>query len=301
MTDASGAPVQALDDLLALAAVLEEQAAERYEALAGSMQARDNGTVAALFDALAREERKHYGAVHDLAGGAITDQAKDRWRSWLASRRDETETLPLSPSAYQALAFAVRNEERTFRHYSYIAAQASDPTVIDAAEALAQEELTHAALLRRARRRAFHAARSERAQYRPADRELPLTQEALCLAALTRERSLLSLIDAFGVAAADLGSLRTATANLLEQLRETAKTLDLPGDPSPTPPARHRDARAPQPRRFDLQIALDRAFELYDQVADRTSDENALALAQVLAAATTARLRLLSGDPTETR
>jgi rubrerythrin len=57
---------------------------------------------------------------------------------------------------------AVRNEERAFAFWSYVAAFAKDPEIKKAAEAMASEELGHVAALRRERRRAYHREHDQR-------------------------------------------------------------------------------------------------------------------------------------------
>lgn len=301
MTDPATGQVRALADLLALAAVREEMAAERYEALGRTMRARGNEAVAVLFEDLAREEHRHCRAVHDMAGGAITDVARDRWRSHFAGEQEDTDNLPHSPTAYQALAHAVRSEEHAFRRYSYIAAQADDPAIVEVAEALAQEELAHAALLRRARRHAFHEERAS-AGGRLADKTIPLSHEALCGAALKQEQNLLRLFDSVDRPEGSLQRQRSITAGLVEQLKETAKTLGLAETAGSVEPIEQEDIGGPLSGHPALHIALDRAFELYDRVVERTDNEDALDLAQALSAATAERLKLLSntqdGGPT---
>jgi hypothetical protein len=54
---------------------------------------------------------------------------------------------------------AVHNEERAFAFWSYVAAHAGSAEIRRAAEAMAHEELGHVSLLRRERRKAFHAER----------------------------------------------------------------------------------------------------------------------------------------------
>lgn len=51
---------------------------------------------------------------------------------------------------------AVRNEERAFAFWSYLAAYSHDPDIKKASEAMAKEELGHVATLRKERRRAYH-------------------------------------------------------------------------------------------------------------------------------------------------
>ena len=58
---------------------------------------------------------------------------------------------------YRALSIAVRNEERAFAFWSYVAGFAEDPEIKKAAEAMAREELGHVAILRKERRRAYHS------------------------------------------------------------------------------------------------------------------------------------------------
>jgi hypothetical protein len=60
---------------------------------------------------------------------------------------------------YRALSVAVRNEERAFVFWSYVAAHGETAEVRRAAEGLAAKELDHVALLRRHRRLAFHVMR----------------------------------------------------------------------------------------------------------------------------------------------
>ncbi len=57
---------------------------------------------------------------------------------------------------YRALAMAVRNEERAFAFWSYLAVYSEDAEIPKAAEAMAKGELGHVATLRKERRRAYH-------------------------------------------------------------------------------------------------------------------------------------------------
>ena len=69
-------------------------------------------------------------------------------------------TAPSLLTAYRALSMAVRNEERAFAFWSYVAAHARSSDIREAAETMAHEELEHVATLRRERRHAFHSQRS---------------------------------------------------------------------------------------------------------------------------------------------
>ena len=207
--------------------------------------------------------------------------------------------LPLRPSAYQALAFAVRHEEWAFRHLSYAAAQASDPEIMARAEALAQDALAHLAGLRQARRRAFHAERSDGAT-QTNDAPLPLTREALRQAALTRERRLLARLDRLPSPTPGVAQAQAITSALVEELREPAANGTEPAATGTEPAATGTPAPEPTARTLspaELRIELDRSFALYDRAVTRTEDAAALALAQALAAATVARLAALVPEP----
>lgn len=62
---------------------------------------------------------------------------------------------------YRALAMAVRNEERAFAFWSYVAAYSKDSEIKQAAEAMAREELGHVSTMRKERRRAYHKEHDE--------------------------------------------------------------------------------------------------------------------------------------------
>ncbi len=76
-----------------------------------------------------------------------------------AARFDEDEAGGAEFRAYEALAFAVRNEERAFALVALFSAEAESDEIRTIAENLARDELQHAALLRQYRRRAFRTKR----------------------------------------------------------------------------------------------------------------------------------------------
>ena len=159
------APVASLPELFAIAHALEQEAASRYATLAAEMEALELPRVAAVFRHLVDEERGHAEHVEDWALGR--DRRRPRPSAdALAAARDlrrgggaRRSPRPGLASAYRALSMAVRNEERAFALWTYIAAQAEAPEVREAAERMAGEELRHAALLRRERRRAYREDR----------------------------------------------------------------------------------------------------------------------------------------------
>lgn len=170
-----------LDVLLGIAMALEVEAVRRYAQLALLMDQRGDASTAATFRSLMVEEEKHTNAVGRWA--AELDRAAPDGASFLwllppdiaASWEDLLDRTRLTP--YQALSLAVVNEQRAFAFYSHIAAGTSDDAVRSSAEALAREELGHAALLRRERRRVFH--RDNAGTGKPARPETPAALDRL--------------------------------------------------------------------------------------------------------------------------
>lgn len=164
------APVTSMAELMALAHAMELDAAQRYEQIGERMRVSGQGDLADVFERLARDERGHLNSVDNWAahrGMERPDPAQLRWA--LPPTFDDEGIGEVDPglrSTYQVLAMAVRNEERAFAFWTYVAAHAPQDDIRRAAEAMAHEELGHVATLRRARREAFHAARVA-TQWRP--------------------------------------------------------------------------------------------------------------------------------------
>ena len=171
---------------------------------------------------------------------------------------------------YQALASAVRHEQRSFAFWSYVAAHAEADEVKAAAERMALEELEHTALLRRERRKAFHADRLSGGQ--PAG-EVPVT-----LATLTaRERRLADLIEH------DPSCAKSArdTASKLEALDTTS-------------PAEFAAPILPAGRDDDVAALAEYLTEAYLRLAETSQDAHVLGVAQELAERAIYRLGTLA-------
>jgi rubrerythrin len=152
--------LQSLDELFALAEAMEQEAATKYGELAEEMRRQDRSDLLTVFNDLAAAEREHVDNVRRWSRsrrGKLPDPALIRWEAPETFDRNDTAEIKASKllTPYRALAMAVRNEERTFAFWSYLAAFADDPEIKKAAETMAGEELGHVAILRKARRRAF--------------------------------------------------------------------------------------------------------------------------------------------------
>lgn len=157
--------LRSLDEMLAVALAMEREATTRYAALADCMRRVDQPRIAALLDELATEERTHMDAVERLAQRTLhhgPDPTLVHGPLPKTFARDDEATAATLLSPYRTLSLAVRHEERAFAFWTYVAARSDKPQLNDLAETLARQELLHAAKLRHARRRAFHAERDGR-------------------------------------------------------------------------------------------------------------------------------------------
>ncbi len=161
-----GLDVVDMATLVQIARAIEDEAVRRYEQLAKLMDDRGEPAVAEAFRAMRDEELSHVVAVDRWAaalGDPVPAAEEFEWRlpADLSSSWDDVAGSALL-TPYRAFAVAVENEERAFAFYSYLAARAGDEQVRAEAEKLGVEELRHAALLRRWRRRAYHRERRSR-------------------------------------------------------------------------------------------------------------------------------------------
>lgn len=157
--------VDSMEELFAIAAEMEQAAIDGYSRLAERMRREHRPDLADVFDGLVGEERAHLANIEHWSN-AVLGKAPDKsvlgWDPRVSF--DDEGAGAIAPellSAYKAFAIAVRNEERAFAFWSYLAAQAGSGALRAACEDMAREELAHVATLRRERRRAFHARRNE--------------------------------------------------------------------------------------------------------------------------------------------
>lgn len=153
--------LESLDELFALAHAMEQEAADKYDSFAEDMRGQGKDDLAEVFKRLAAAEREHVDSVtrwSQSRRGKSPDPALVRWEApetFTSDAAAEVKTSRLM-TPYRALAMAVRNEERAFAFWSYLAAYSRDADVQKASEAMAKEELGHVATLRKERRRAYH-------------------------------------------------------------------------------------------------------------------------------------------------
>lgn len=260
------------EELMALAASLEQQAAQRYRELAGRSGRGNAPELATLLSELAdraEEQGRRLAARSHPASPAEP-------RSPPAGVFDDEGLANASPalvSRYRVLSTAVRNEERAFAFWSYLAAHARTPDIRMAAEALAHRELEQVAALRRQRRMAFRAQRSQPAS---ASLAAPLAQAESRLLARLQDR-------AAGGSVLDRESL----AELVTHSRDNLATLDR------LPEIESAGGAISMPQEVDELAMAEFLLEAYLDVADRSQDEELVREAQRMAGRSINRLTWL--------
>jgi len=280
--------VKSLEELFALAAAMEQEAAARYAGIAERMRQEGDPALAEVFERLSADERGHLDSVvhwSKATKGQPPDPARIRWEPPETFDDEGVATAhPRLLSAYRALSMAVRNEERAFAFWSYVAAHAETAEVRQAAEAMAHEELGHVATLRRERRQAFHAERGKAGGH-PESQEREVGQAAL-------ERRLADLLEAVA------GGVTPAERAQLEQLAGEARRLADELDGAPVAVGGTMSAEAVP----DDPVALAELLtERYLEAGDTLQDEEALHRVQAMAGSAIARLAWLRNDLPELR
>ncbi len=296
------ADVGSVAALMDLAVSMEREAALRYRQLADEMRRVHDREMAALFDDLAALEARHEDELGRWARREGLASSQPREFSWeLPETFGRADSGPLTP--YRALCTAVRNEERAFAFYVYMAADAATPAVRARAEALAREELEHLAQLRRLRRRAYHAQRATRPPARPA----PADRDQLRMLAHGLEAGSAE-IDALAEQAlrrAGRGAAAQAVASVVAEDRRRAAALAGPGAPgcaSDVLEAARGGGLETGTAETSLGLALRNAeevLEAYLSVADSAADEALLAEAQRLSEHAVARLAVIRSQIAE--
>lgn len=269
------APVRSLEELLAIAYVLEHEAASHYAAFAEQARREDLGDLASLFGQLAEEERHHEHSVEAWSRqlcGKLPDAGAVRWE--LPETFDLAKGAELASSrlatAYRILSVAVQNEERAFALWSHIAAHADATGIREAAETMARQELQHAWQLRRARRQAYHAEGRDKARH----------ADAKTLADLAAGET--RLADQLDMAAAAGGNAAAELRRLAAESRGLAAELN------GNPPVRETGQSD-----TDILTMAERLVEDYLEIGDRAADEAVIARSQAMAERAVLRLAQL--------
>lgn len=275
--------VKSLEELFAIAAAMEQEAAARYAEIAARMRQEGDPALAEVFERLSADEQSHFDSVvhwSEKTKGQAPDPVQIRWE--LPETFDDEGAATIHPrllSAYRALSMAVRNEERAFAFWSYVAAHAEVPEVRQAAEAMAHEELGHVATLRRERRSAFHAER------RNAQTDSEGAESSPSPAAL--ERRLADLLELLAAKAPP--QERTRLHEFAHDARRLADELE-------QSPISMSEAEPAKGTLADPVALAELLTDRYLEAGDVVYDDEALGRVQTLAGRAIARLAWLRAD-----
>jgi rubrerythrin len=137
-------------ELYAHAIAIEREAAERYGELAVRMDDEGRDDLARLFDLLAREEAEHLEALERRAQGIALPYIGEGRYQWLDSGAPETaahELVYRLMTPRQALAIALRAEQRAQAFFEYVYWTSGDPALRWLAKEMAAEEREHVAIV----------------------------------------------------------------------------------------------------------------------------------------------------------
>ncbi len=278
--------VASVEQMLGLAIAMEEEAAARYRDLAERMRLQGVTNLEALFRFLAGIEDKHADQIRNRSGAKaahIDGTARVRWE--LPEKFEEQEGRSYVLTPYSALAIAVRNEDRAFAFYAYLAAHASSPTIRAAAEVLAQDELDHAALLRRERRKAW--------RMQPAEPPLEVPNDVTSFFARVAAVEELSAQGHRALSRRLIAQGRVFEAKLFSDVADEEESCARDARTRGVSPA---SGKAPPAEtiRDGLRL-LESAFNQYAEIAERAQDEKVMTSAQDFQARALKRLSYIQG------
>jgi len=131
---------------LAHALAMEQEAADRYDELADSMDVHNNQDVAELFRQMATFSRLHGASVAQRAAPYDLPKLKSwqyRWNTPEPPEVGEPEGSHYMMTPYHALIFALGNERRGHQFYASEASGSDDASVRSLAAEMADEEAEH--------------------------------------------------------------------------------------------------------------------------------------------------------------
>ncbi len=146
----SAAGIGSIDELMAYAYALEQEASERYAEFGDAMETHNNREVAELFRKLARIENRHAEQVLEEMGWSTPPSAPHggyKWEGFEAPETGDVTELHYLMQPYHALQIALHNEKRARHFFEGLVKQARNAKVRKAAEELAGEEAEHVQLI----------------------------------------------------------------------------------------------------------------------------------------------------------
>jgi rubrerythrin len=280
-------PVRSLDEFFAVAHAMESDAVARYCDTAQLLRQQGADALARVFETLAQTERSHVEQVDAWAAHRNVPTPTTAALPWAVPDTHDAPPDEVAGSKlltpYRALASAVRHEERAFAFWTYVSAHAQRPDVKDAAERMALEELEHVSILRRERRKAFHAERKT---------SVPAGQSVALISLASLEERLASFVEQHPESAAG----QEFAPMIAVDARRAAATLDK------IPPGHNLVislSNIPSGSQDDPLAISEYLAEAYLRFAEAATDPDMLTTTQHLAAIAVYRLatlRSVAGD-----
>jgi len=146
----SAAGIGSIDELMAYAYALEQEASERYAIFADAMETHNNPEVAELFRKLARIENRHAEQVLEEMGWKSPPAAPHggyKWEGFEAPETGDVTELHYLMQPYHALHIALHNEKRAFVFFGGLVRKAGNAKVKKAAQEMQKEEAEHVRLI----------------------------------------------------------------------------------------------------------------------------------------------------------
>ena len=142
-------PPQSLDEFMAQAYAMEQEAKQRYSDLADSMEMHNNREVAELFRKMASIEEKHGAQILAEMGWKQAPPAiAPPWEGFESAETVPEEEVHYLMRPWHALQLALNAEKRAERFFAALAENAKVESVRKAALELQQEEAEHVDLIR---------------------------------------------------------------------------------------------------------------------------------------------------------
>lgn len=143
-------PPKTLDEFMAIALALENEAVDRYAEFADMMETHNNGEVAAMFRTMVGYETKHVQQIMDQMGWKSAPAVPRELVSWPGYESPEAAPLDgvhylMQP--YHALELALAAEQRAQAFYGQLAGATTNEAVRQAALEMQAEEAEHVALV----------------------------------------------------------------------------------------------------------------------------------------------------------
>lgn len=141
---------QTLDEFMAVALAMENEAVDRYTEFADMMEAHNNGEVAAMFRTMAGYETKHAQQIMAEMGwqsAPAVPRERVCWPGYESPEAAPIDEVHYLMQPWHALQLALAAEQRAEAFFGQLAAMTSNDSVRKAALEMQAEEAEHVALV----------------------------------------------------------------------------------------------------------------------------------------------------------